>query len=334
MTCQVKQRELPRGVGAGYLHGMATERSSTLKGAGWQARGLSHREEVAAGRAWAAIGVESEVARLRRVLLTRPGPGLAYSEPPSDWLMAERPELEAMAAEAEAIAAAYARNGVAVEWIEPGAAAPPNLVFARDLFFMTPEGAVLSRMAARQRAGEERFAAAALARLGVPILATPTGHATLEGADVLWVRADLVLVGLGNRTNEAGLRVVGRVLADQGVRCVGVPLRSGVQHLLGTLNFLDRDLAVLHDADPALRGLLADEGVRTLDFADTREVTRGRALNFVTLAPREVLMPADCPVTRGRLEAEGVRCEEVALPNYLRAEGALGCLTGILRRAG
>jgi N-dimethylarginine dimethylaminohydrolase len=312
---------------------MATERPSTLMGEGWRARARTHAEDVRAGAGWAAAGVNSEVAPLRRVLLTRPGPGLAFSGPPSRWLMAERPDLVALATEAEAIAAAYARNGVDVAWIEPGASAPPNLIFVRDLFFMTPEGAVLSRMAAEQRVGEEGFAAVALAQLRVPILATPTGTATLEGADVLWLRPDLVLVGLGNRTNEGGLRVVGRVLADQGVRCVGVPLSGGVQHLLGTLNLVDEGLAVLYDADPALRALLREEGVRTLDFADTGEVTRGRSLNFVTIAPRVVLMPAGCPVTRGRLEAEGVRCEEVAVPNYLRAEGALGCLTGILHRA-
>ena len=118
------------------------------------------------------------------------------------------------------------------------------------------------------------------------------------------------------------------------MRCLGVPLRDGVQHLLGTLNFLDHDLAVLYDADPALRELLASEGVRTLDFADTAEVTAARALNFVTLGPREVLMPAGAPRTQARLEGEGVRCHAVPLPNYLRAEGGLGCLTGILARAG
>ncbi len=301
-------------------------------GPGWRARTRSHAEDVEGGGLWGAIGSRSEVAPLRAVLLTRPGPALRFAGEPSAWLMAERPDLDAMALEAEAIAAAYERHGVRVEWIDPSESASPNLVFVRDLFFMTPEGAVLSRMAAGQRAGEERIAALALARLGVPILATPTGNATLEGADVVWLRPDLVLVGVGKRTNEGGLRTVGRVLADQGVRCLGVPLRSGVQHLLGTLNLLDHDLAVLYDADPALRALVADEGVRVLDFADTPEVTAARSLNFVALAPREVLMPAGAPITKARLEAEGVRCHEVALPNYLRAEGALGCLTGILRR--
>ena len=78
----------------------------------------------------------------------------------------------------------------------------------------------------------------------------------------------------------------------------------------------------------------ADVGIRLLDFVDVPEVTRGRALNFVTVAPREIVMPAHNPRTRARLEAEGVRCHELVVDEYLRAEGGLGCLTGVLSREG
>ena len=177
-------------------------------------------------------------------------------------------------------------------------------------------GAV-ARMAAEQRAGEERYAAAALAEAGIPILATPTCCATFEGADAMWLADDLVMVGIGRRTNEAGFRTLGRVLADQGVRCL-----------------VDRDLAVAWGATPALRAALAEAGVRTLEFVDDDEVVVGRALNFVTLAPREVLMPAGNPRTRARLEGEGIRVTERPVSQYLRAAGAIGCMTGVIGRAG
>ena len=308
--------------------------SSTLMGPGWRPRAASHAEEIVRGHPWAPFSVRSGVSRLRAVLLTWPGEELAFPDEPADWLMASRPDLGLMRRQAEEIAAFYEAHGASVHWIRPRAPAPPNLVFACDLAFMTPEGAVLSRMAAQQRAGEERLAALALAEAGVPILATPRGNATLEGADAMWVRPDLVLVGLGNRTNEEGFRTLGRVLADQGVRCVGVTLPRSVQHLLGSVNPLDDGLAVAYDATPSMRAALAEAGVRTLDFVDTAEVVTGRALNFVTLAPREIVMPAGNPVTRRRLEAEGVRCHELDVSEYIRAEGALGCLTGILSREG
>lgn len=305
---------------------------STLKGPGWRDRAGSHAADVAAGSHWAPYRVSSPVGRLRAVLLAWPSDELAYEGAPADWLMAARPNLEAMREEARAIAAFYESVGAVVHWIRPDAKAPPNLVFACDLFVMTPEGAVLGRMGAGQRAGEERWAARALLDAGVPILATPRGTATLEGADVLWVRPDLVLVGLGNRTNEAGFLTVGRVLADQGVRCLGVDLPPTVQHLLGSINFVDDDLCVAYDATASMRSALADAEVRTLDFVDVAEVTEARALNFVAVNRREIVMPARAPHTRARLEAAGVRCHELVVDQYLRAEGGLGCLTGILSR--
>lgn len=307
---------------------------STLMGPGWRPRTASHAEDIAGGEIWGTYGVGSPVAPLTAVLLTWPGDNLAFHGDPSDWLMDARPDLPRMREEAEGLADAYRSRGVEVRWIRAEGHAPPNLVFACDLMFMTPQGAVLARMAAQQRAGEERHAAAALAAAGIPILATPVGHATFEGADAMWLADDLVVVGLGRRTNEAGFRAVGRVLADQGVQCVGVDLPPTVQHLLGAVNLVDRDLAVAWDATPALRATLAEAGVRTLDFVDDDEVVHGRALNFVTLAPRSVLMPAGNPRTRRRLEAAGIEVTERAVSQYLRAAGGIGCLTGILGRAG
>ena len=314
---------------------------STLMGAGWRGRARTHSAEVAAGAVWAGFGLRSHVDPLRAVLLAWPDDGLAFSGSPADWLMDERPDLERMRDEAQGLAETYLRSGAEVRWIRgPGTAsrvaapdcAPPNIIFACDLFFMTPEGAVLARMAAEQRAGEERIVAVALAETGVPILATPRGNATFEGADAMWIRPDLVAVGVGRRTNEEGFRTVARVLADQGVDCVSVEIPSTVQHLLGSVNLVDHDLAVAWGASPSMRALLARVGMTVLDFESTAEVVAGRALNFVTLAPREIVMPAGSPLTRRRLEAAGVKVHEQSVAQYLRAAGGIGCLTGVLAR--
>ncbi|HMP42844.1 MAG TPA: arginine deiminase-related protein, partial [Roseiflexaceae bacterium] len=66
------------------------------------------------------------------------------------------------------LADTYRRLGVEVHYMQPGDAATPNLYFARDHFFMTPQGAIMSRMGSAARAGEERFSAA-VAPSKVPI---------------------------------------------------------------------------------------------------------------------------------------------------------------------
>ena len=78
------------------------------------------------------------------------------------------------------------------------------------------------RPAARQRAGEERFAAQELARLAVPVIFHPYGNATFEGADALWLDPATVLVGSGVRTNAAAVTQLRPLLNGMGVELLEV----------------------------------------------------------------------------------------------------------------
>ena len=146
--------------------------AATHGGAGWLARTATHAEEIAAGELWSPYSVRSEVAPLQAVLLSWPGEELALDGDPDEQLMLEPVDVPAIQAQAEGLQAAYESAGVRVHLFRPDTPPPPNLIFMRDLFFMTPEGAILARPAALQRAGEERFAARALTAAGVPILGT------------------------------------------------------------------------------------------------------------------------------------------------------------------
>jgi len=308
--------------------------ASTLGGKGWRPRAGGHAEEVAAGRIWAACGYRSEVARLREVLLAWPPDTIGDITDPARFLMAERVDLTALRTQAAALAEVYTALGVIVHMAAPPPDAPPNVIFMRDLFLATPQGVIVARTAAEQRCGEERHACAALAGLGMPILRTPTGTATFEGADALWADERTVLVGHGFRTNLEGVRVVRDVLREQEVDVIAVSLGEGVQHLLGSVVFVDRDLVAVHAtaAGRELRAALAARGYETLEFPPDEELTTGRGMNFVTIAPREVLMPAGCPGIRDRLDRAGIRTHTVDVGEYVKAAGGVGCLTGILRR--
>jgi len=56
-----------------------------------------------------------------------------------------------------------------------------------------------------------------LAELGVPILRTIHGQGTFEGADLLWLNEETVVLGIGVRTNREGARQVAEVLKVMGV---------------------------------------------------------------------------------------------------------------------
>ena len=187
-------------------------------------------------------------------------------------------------------------------------------------------------MAAEQRAGEERGVAEALATLGVPVLLTPRGRATFEGADALWLDTSTVLVGTGRRTNAEGVAQLRWLLAGMGVQVVEAELSPGVQHLLGAVNpfAAGRAAALSTHLTPSLRQALS--GWDLVELPPDEETETRRAMNFVTLGPGRVLMPGGCPRTRARLEAAGVVVVEAEVSEYVKAGGAMGCATGILRR--
>jgi N-dimethylarginine dimethylaminohydrolase len=281
------------------------------------------------GQYWARCGTRSEVASLRTVLLIEPPESLGAVENPDAALLLDRIDLGKIRAEYAELAGAYEAEGVTVYRYRPPKNAPPNVIFARDLFWASPEGAVVGRMASPVRAGEERLATKALADLEIPIRMTIGRTGLFEGADALWLGENLILFGIG-RSNIEALEQ----LKTLGVQGIPVPVPMGVQHLLGSLNFLDTNLAALHPgAGPELREVLRRAEVEVWEVEDETELRRHRALNFVTLAPRKILMPDHCPRTRRSWESRGIEVRTVEVQEYLKAAGGPGCLTGILWRA-
>lgn len=307
---------------------------ATHGGSGWQQRQHTHLEDVRAGAIWRSCGSASESTPLREVTLVWPAVTVWDVQDPDEILFLDLPQLEELQCEATSIGAFYESHGIKVHWLRPPSS-PPNFLFQRDLFFMTPEGAVLARPASLQRAAEAKLMAEALANLGVPIIASPRGSAVFEGADALWLDRQTVLVGIGFRTNYAGARFLSDVLRDMGVTVVSLALPEGVQHLLGVVNFIDWDMAAVR-ADKiteAALGVLRNAHVELISCGG-EEVSEQRAMNFVTLTPRRVVMSANCPKTRQKFFEAGISVYELPTNEYQKAAGGLGCLTGILHREG
>jgi arginine deiminase len=312
----------------------ATSTAAAYGGAGWSPRTASLRQEIGIGRVWGACGIATEWSPLKAVLLHRPGAELeAVTDPDAAQMLAPL-DADRARAQHDALAQAYREAGVVVHYVEPAETSPPNLMFVADLLFMTPEGAILGRPASTVRAGEERWIAQRLAELGIPILRSVRGRGTFEGADALWINPRTVLVATGLRTNAEGAAQVTSLLQEMGIKVIPVGLPYGAMHLMGTLRFPDRGLAVAwpgrvpYAAVEALRA----HGYAVLFLPDEGEAKHSMALNFVTLGPRRILMAAGNPVTQAFCEESGIVCKTVEVDELLKAAGGIGCLTGILGR--
>ena len=302
-------------------------------GQGWRSREQTTADEL--GSIWGACGVSSECGTLRAVLMHRPGPEIDGITDAAGALWLDLIDPARARFQHDRLADLYRSHDVAVHELGEAALDKPNSYFCRDVFAMTPVGAILARPASASRAGEERQAAAALAQIGVPILRSIFGSATFEGADVAVVSKDLVFVAEGQRTNRQGARQVAQAFSDAGVECVEiVQLPYGCGHLDGMLNIIDRDLALIYPTQLPWRvyELLKARGFRFLDVPDAGEARHGMAINMVPLAPGVVVMPAGNPVTRAALEAKGVTCLEVEVDELMKGAGSVHCMTGVIHR--
>jgi len=303
----------------------------------WSAHRPSHELEMVRGALWTPCGQDSEFGLLESVLLYHPAltaPRISSPERVQhlraiDWSLFRK--------QARQLAKTFQQLGVRVEYLRAAAfpGTRPNLMFTRDLFFPTPWGAVLARMAGPVRAGEEKWAQLALAEAGIPLLGAIRGRGTFEGADALWLTPRLVLVGVGNRTNREGFRQLKAVLAEFGVAVRQVPLPKKVQHLLGMLQLPGPRLALLRGeiADDSLSAFLRRRGFRICLVPESQEVTERQAMNVVVLGENRVLMPKGCPDFRAQIERAGVTvAAEAEIGQYLNAAGGIACATGILHR--
>jgi len=305
---------------------------SPYGGEGWSPRKKSTKEEI--GTIWSSCGVNTEWTRLKRVLLHCPGIELTGISDPDKVQMIEIPFIEAITKQHDDIATAFRNAGVAVSYVEPSAKPPPNLMFVADLLFTTPEGVILARPASSVRAGEERFVAESLSRLGIPVLRSIRGNGTFEGADAAWLNPDMVMIGVGFRTNKAGASQVSSLLKEMGVESVEVELPPGSMHLMGNLRFANRDLAICRPSrvTDATIEILQEYGFSNHFAPDESEISLGLSMNFVTLGPKQILTADGNPNTQIFYEELGLECHLVDVSEVTKAAGGIGCLTGILER--
>lgn len=286
-------------------------------------------------------GLCSEYGKLSSVLLFTPGAKL-HNHPDPESIQQLRPiDASRLDAEFAAVCSTFAGLGVEVNLIDPTPLGADrsylyNMMFCRDLFFMTPAGAILASMANDTRREEVRYAARTLQNLGVPVIHEISGRGRFEGADALWINRRLVAVGVGNRTNLAAFEQLSQVLAKSGIHCIPLPSsQTTTQHLLGSVQIVDRDLALVRSGiiAPEAADFLRRQGFTVIGIPENSEVTGRQAMNIVTVAPRRIIMTKDCPATRQLYVAAGLTiAAEVEISQLISGAGGLACASGIVSR--
>src|SRR5579875_1840781 len=285
---------------------------------------------------WGDFYCDSEAGRLRAVLMHRPGPELDLITPSTyhQWLFDAPIGPGRFREQFDRLVEIYRENDVEVHLVEGQRTDRPNAVYMRDLYTMTPEGAILARPATLQRRGEERAVARNLLRLGVPVLKTVNGTGLYEGSHVMWMDRTTCLIGTSSRTNAEGARQVAEELRTLGVETI-IPIACpyGQIHIDGFISVVDYHVLVISPwlVTWDLRRTLLDRGFTLIEDTNLDEVGR-LGTNFVALGPRRVVMPEGFPESRDLLEKNDVEVITLPFDEVLRGGGAVHCMTGFIKR--
>ena len=194
----------------------------------------------------------------------------------------------------------------------------PDSVFVEDTVVYCAGLAVLTRPGAPERRGEVAGTERAIAGAGLELVRIEA-PGTLEGGDVLQV-GSIVYVGLGTRTNQAGIAQLADYLATRDRIVVPVPLGE-VLHLKSAVTALP-DGTVL-----AERGAgLVDESA----FPSVRLVGEEAGCHVVLLGDDRIMIAASAPQTAAELAGLGLTPIVVDIGELEKLEGCVTCLSVLL----
>lgn len=284
---------------------------------------------------WGDWGVSSEVAKLKAVLLRRPGREIENFDANANRFSDEPIDVELMRKQHDAVADVYRQHGAKVYYVEEQREDRPNAVFCRDLMFMTPEGAIITRPGMAARRGEERYIAKALADIGVPIVRTINGDGMFEGANAMWVDCKTVVLSTGSRCNRSGFEQVEYELKRMGVtEVLHMQQPYSNIHIDGLMNAASHDIVMAHVSQVPYDVIdaLKKRGYKILEAPSRTEVREGFGCNFVALEPGLVLMPQGNPRCQELLEQNGVKVITIDISEIMKGKGALHCITAFLKR--
>jgi len=296
------------------------------------------------GKVW---GIDNDVGKIRSILMHRPGPELnvvdpakrlaeigSFGDPTVGWYFQSDtpPDLPLMQRQHDAFVAALQADGVEVHYMEGEAGNRLKQIYTRDPLIMVKGGAIVCRMGARIRRGEELAVTRTLANIGIPILRTISGSGIMEGGSFAWLNEKTCAIGVGVRVNREGAEQVGEVLKRQGVDLLIVELTGYDIHLDVSFLMIDRDLAILNPMGLPY-SFLEELTARGIRYIETDPGDDPWIVNSLAIAPGKVLMPEGATNrTLDRLAAAGVSWQTIPYAANHKNGGGLHCSTTPLRR--
>ncbi len=299
------------------------------------------------GRKW---GAQSEIGKLREVLVQRPGREMSPPQKYLRWYGLTRGiDVAKAVKQHEMLVEILKGEGIRVEYMNApdGAEGPYGLLQGlwgtRDYGFVVDGGAIVNRTSLPWDRGAERWWAKRVMELGCPILYTIHGSGTLEGGNVVWLDPAHVCIGRSIRTNQDGIEQASAVLRSVGIEEVKVvPIpgylenvdwpAGGFAHLDCVFGYVDQGLAVAYPPGLPFDFLeyLREKAVSIIEIPP--EEGKDYACNVFALEPGKIVMLEGSKISQKKLEKEGVDVITVEMSEFIESGGGPHCATAPLIR--
>jgi N-dimethylarginine dimethylaminohydrolase len=295
------------------------------------------------GRQW---GCTNDVGKLRAVLMHRPGDELSvvedkpmpeiggFGDPEKGWYWMGRtlPDLPAMQAAHDALAALLRSEGVEIVYVDQAAPGRMKQIFTRDSVIGVKGGAIVTRLARRVRRGEELPVTRALARAGCPILSTLHGGAVFEGGGFAMFDDKTAVCSVSVACNPEGVRQVEMLLETLGISLIKVPMPGYRIHIDGSFVMIDGDTAIVN-VNELPYVFIEELKRRRIRMIDLPPEDNAFSLNCLAVAPGRIIMHTQrSPRLADRLDHNQITVLPIEYECVELGGGGIHCSTAPLAR--
>jgi N-dimethylarginine dimethylaminohydrolase len=295
------------------------------------------------GRVW---GCTNDVGRLRVVLMHRPGDELSvvenkpmpeiggFGDPEKGWYWMGRtlPDLPAMQAAHDGLAALLKSEGVEIVYVGDAAPGRMKQIYTRDSVIGVKGGAVVTRLARRVRRGEELPATRAIAKAGCPILGTLHGEAVFEGGGFAVLDEKTAVCSLSVACNAEGVRQLKNILGTMGIELIPVQNPGYRIHIDGAFVMVDVDTAIvnINELPYVFIEYLKSRGMKLIPVPPEDNAF---SVNCLAVAPGRVIMHTSLsPRLADRLDKSGITVLPLEYDCVELGGGGIHCSTAPLAR--
>jgi len=260
------------------------------------------------------VNGHSMVDRLQRVLVCPPhSAGWDTSAAATRWRelgFAHAPDFEKAKGQHDELFRQLQAAGAEVAHLPASSTLTLDAVYTHDPSFATDFGMILMNPGKANRVAEAAQHRKFYQTLGISMLGEITPPGATEAGDMIWLDAKTLLIGLGYRTNAAGIAQMRALLAPKGVEVISAPLPHGAGpsaclHLMSLISLLDEQTAVVDLPWLAVETveMLTSRAYRFVEIDYSERDTL--ACNILSLGEKRLLALQENQKTNQRLRQAG-----------------------------